>query len=183
MRVRVPGARDAFRSSLYKGQPSDWAEIDHSIIGILDDIGQTPGSVRFVTSTITSPTLQSSIDAFLSQFPNSRHMTMDADNCSAILTAHQQTHGARVLPRYHFDRADVIVSFSADFLGTWISPVEFTAAWRTRRVPTAERPAMSYHVQLEGRMSLTGSNWEQHVRRPHFQQVRGPHLERRTCGV
>ena len=25
--------------------------------------------------------------------------------------------------------------------------------------------------------------WEQHVRRPHFQQVRGPHLERRTCGV
>ena len=25
--------------------------------------------------------------------------------------------------------------------------------------------------------------WEQHVRRPHFQQVRGPHLECRTCGV
>ena len=149
---------------LYKGQPSDWTEIDHSITGILNEIQQAPGAVRFVTSTVTSPTLQSSINAFLSQFPNSRHITMDADNCSAILTAHQQTHGVRVLPRYHFDRADVIVSFGADFLGTWISPVEFTAAWRTHRVPTAERPAMSYHVQFEGRMSLTGSNADRRFR-------------------
>ncbi len=160
------GLYDSFRLKhpLYKGKPSDWAEIDNGIVEILKDLNQTPGSVRLVTSTITSPTLQSSIDAFLDQFPNSRHMTMDADNCSAILTSHQQTHGARVLPRYHFDRADVIVSFGADFLGTWISPVEFTAAWRTRRVPTAERPAMSYHVQFEGRMSLTGSNADRRFR-------------------
>ena len=149
---------------LNQGEPSDWSEIDHSLLGILKDINQTPGTVRFVTSTVTSPTLQSSINSFLKQFPESRHVTLDADNCSAILTAHQQTHGARVLPRFRFDEADVIVSFGADFLGTWISPVEFTAAWRTRRVPTAEHPAMSFHVQLEGRMSLTGSNADRRFR-------------------
>jgi hypothetical protein len=149
---------------LYKGEPSDWSEIDNGIIAILKDINQAPGKVRFVTSTVTSPTLQSSIDAFLNQFPDSRHITLDADNCSAILASHQQTHGARILPRYAFDQADVIVSFGADFLGTWISPVEFTAAWRTRRVPTTERPEMSFHVQLEGRMSLTGSNADRRFR-------------------
>ncbi len=61
-------------------------------------------------------------------------------------------------------RAQVIVSFGADFLGTWISPVEFTAAWSTHRVPVEGHARMSYHVQLEGRMSLTGSNADHRYR-------------------
>ncbi len=74
----------------------------------------------------------------------------------------------RVLPHYRFDRAKVIVSFGADFLGTWISPVEFTAGWRLRRIPSAEHPEMSYHVQLEGRTSLTGTNADRRYRlAPH----------------
>ncbi len=97
-------------------------------------------------------------------------------SCSAILDAHQKTHGARVLPHYLFDRADVLVSFGADFLGTWISPVEFTAAWQTRRVPNEEHPVMSYHAQFESRMSLTGGNADRRFRiRPEDQ---GPLLGR-----
>ena len=29
------------------------------------------------------------------------------------------------IPAYHFDKAKVIVSLGADFLGTWLAPVEF----------------------------------------------------------
>ena len=68
---------------------------------------------------------------------------LDADGGSAILEAHSRTHGARVLPHFKFDKAKVIVSLGADFLGTWISPVEFTHAWRTQRVPTVQQPQMS----------------------------------------
>ena len=149
---------------LRKGQPAEWAEVDTGITEILKDIEQQNGAVRFVTSTVTSPTLQASIDTFLARFEDSRHISFDAVSCSAIPDAHQQTHGSRLLPRFRFDLADVIVSFGADFLGTWISPVEFTAGWRTRRIPTAERPDMSFHVQLEGRMSLTGSNADRRFR-------------------
>lgn len=60
----------------------------------------------------------------------------------------------------------MIVSFGADFLGAWISPVEFTAGWRKNRVPTGTPPEMSYHVQLEGRQSLTGSNADRRFRLP-----------------
>ncbi|MEO8499238.1 MAG: molybdopterin dinucleotide binding domain-containing protein, partial [Planctomycetota bacterium] len=70
----------------------------------------------------------------------------------------------RVLPHYKLDQADVIVAFGADFLGTWISPVEFTAAWQTRRAPTKQHPEMSYHVQFEGRLSLTGGNADRRYR-------------------
>ena len=149
---------------LRDGKPAEWDDVDAAISQALDSVEQEGGAVRFVTSTVTSPTLRASIDAFLDRFSDARQVTFDAVSSSAILDAHEQTHGVRVLPHYRLNAARVIVSFGADFLGTWISPVEFTAAWRSRRVPTAERPEMSYHVQLEGRLSLTGSNADRRLR-------------------
>ena len=159
------GLYDSYRleQPLRDGKPSTWEEIDQAIVEKLS--GETDaGTVRFVTSTVTSPTLQSTIDSFLSGFSDARHVVFDAVSCSAILDAHARTHGARVLPHYRLDQSDVIVSFGADFLGTWISPVEFTAAWSSRRAPTSEHPNMSYHMHFEGRMSLTGGNADNRIR-------------------
>jgi len=143
---------------------SDWVTVDDQIARSLKEIETSGGAVRFVTSTVTSPTLRATIDRFLDRFEDARHITFDAFSSSAILDAHEQTHGARALPRYLFDQAQVIVSFGADFLGTWISPVEFTAAWRTGRVPTVDHPEMSYHAHFEGAVSLTGSNADRRYR-------------------
>ena len=172
------GLYDSHRLSgpLRAGKPSKWAAVDQEIIQSLKQIQEQQKAVRFVTSTITSPTLQNSIDGFLAQFEDAKHIVFDAVSSSAILDAHEQTHSTRVLPHYRFDRAEVLVSFGADFLGTWISPVEFTAAWSTRRVPSEQAPEMSYHVQLESRMSLTGSNADRrHAIHPRDQ---GPLLGR-----
>ena len=159
------GLYDSHRlsSPLQNGKASDWETVDKAV---KEKLNQLPNdaAVVFVSSTVTSPTLQAAIDSFLEPFDNGRHVTFDAVSSSSILEAHQQTHGRRVLPRYRFDRAKVMVSFGADFLGTWISPVEFTAGWRSGRVPSDGHPEMSYHVQFEGRMSLTGSNADRRYR-------------------
>ncbi len=152
------------RHPLRQGKQTEWDDVDQAITQSLDKIESAKGAVRFVTSTVTSPTLQASIDAFLARFSDARHITLDLLSSSAILDAHEQTHGSRVLPHYQLENAQVIVSFGADFLGTWISPVEFAAAWRTRRIPTAEHPEMSWHLQLEGGMSMTGSNADHRIR-------------------
>ncbi|MBT4867118.1 MAG: hypothetical protein HON53_18595, partial [Planctomycetaceae bacterium] len=149
---------------LQQGKQVDWKDIDRAIAKQLSEIAAKQGAVRFVTSTVTSPTLKSSINQFLSSFDNAQHVTFDAISCSAILDAHEQTHGVRVLPHFRFDQARVIASFGADFLGTWISPVEFTAAWRAGRVPTETDAEMSHHTHLEDRMSLTGSNADRRFR-------------------
>ena len=82
-----------------------------------------------------------------------------------MLEAHALTHGARLLPHYHFDRADVIVSFDADFLGTWISPVEYTRGYANRRRMGERAPAVQrFHLQIESRLSLTGSNADRRLR-------------------
>ena len=146
---------------LLAGKESDWATVDKAIIQALKKVNGK--SVRFVTPTIISPTLQASIDKFLEPFDDAKHIVFDAVSSSAILDAHEQTHTARLLPHYHIDRAEVLVSFGADFLGTWISPVEFTAAWAKGRAPSEETPVMSYHIQFESRMSLTGTNADRRV--------------------
>jgi molybdopterin-containing oxidoreductase family iron-sulfur binding subunit len=140
------------------GEKSQWTDVDREILSKLAEIKTTGGAVRVVTETVSSPTLQRVIDGFLATFADGKHITADTVSYSAILDAHERTHAVRVLPHYRLDRAEVIVSFDADFLGTWLSPVEFTAAWQTRRAPTEKRPHMSHHVQFEGRLSLTGSN-------------------------
>ncbi len=149
------------KQPLAGGNESDWGSVDKAVSAKLAEIHAAGGTVRFLTESLVSPTRKATIEQFLSRFENGRLVSYDPLSCSAILDAHKQTHGSRILPRYRFDKADVIVSFDADFLGTWISPVEFTAAYRDGRVPEGKPATMSYHMQFESRMSLTGSNADQ----------------------
>ncbi len=148
-----------------RGRRAAWIEIDTEITAALDRIRAQGGAVRILSASVTSPTKAALIAKFLSTLPDARHVTYDPVSVSAILDAHAQTHGLRSLPRYRFDRADVLVSFDADFLGTWISPVEFTRGYSARRrIEDERRPAMSYHVQIESRVSLTGSKADRRLR-------------------
>jgi molybdopterin-containing oxidoreductase family iron-sulfur binding subunit len=144
------------KNPLVGGRDATWAEADQFVAGHLSR-ARSDGAVRFLSGTVTSPTLRASIQRFLSDFKDARHVTYDPLSSSAILDAHEQTHGVRTLPRYDFDRAEVIVSVDADFLGTWISPVEFTRAYVAGRSANGVPPRFSYHVQFESRLSLTGA--------------------------
>ncbi len=64
------------------------------------------------------------------------------------------TYGEEGLPHLAFDKAEVIVSFGADFLETWVSPVQFARDWA--KAKRADKPVRFVHV--EPRLSLTGAN-------------------------
>jgi len=133
-----------------------WADVDVEMAARLAEARASGAAVRLLTGTITSPTTASVIDTFIGSFPNARHDQYDPISASAILDAHVLTHGAPILPHYRFDRADLIVSFDADFLGTWISPVEYARAYAASRRVSDDVPQRS-HVQIESRLSLTGT--------------------------
>jgi molybdopterin-containing oxidoreductase family iron-sulfur binding subunit len=145
------------------GKPAEWSEVDQAIGRQLDAIRKQKGAVRFLTGPGLSPTSRALLSSFLAGFANARHVIHDPRSCAAILDAHERTHGVRVLPHYHLEKARVLVSFDADFLGTWISPVEFTATYHAGRRLEGDDPRLSYHVQLESRLSLTGSKADRRV--------------------
>ncbi|HUP62013.1 MAG TPA: 4Fe-4S dicluster domain-containing protein [Thermoanaerobaculia bacterium] len=131
---------------MLRGAKSDWASVDAFVREQLAGAQR----VRVLSTTLASPTSKRVIDEFLARFPDGKHVVYDVPSASAI----REAHGG-VLPHYRFDNADVIVSLDADFLGTWISPVEFTKQWSSRR---------AWHAQFEARLSLTGSKADQRVR-------------------
>ncbi|HNR31767.1 MAG TPA: 4Fe-4S dicluster domain-containing protein [Candidatus Hydrogenedentes bacterium] len=152
------------RGARIEGRDTPWSGVDQALRARFEEVRRAGGAVRVLSRTVTSPTLQASIDRFLETFADGAHVVYDPLSVAAILDAHGATHGARVLPRYRFDRAEVIVSVEADFLGTWISPVAFTAAYSAGRRLDDNGPKMSYHVQFESRMSLTGTKADERRR-------------------
>jgi len=114
--------------------------------------------VVLLTSTIHSPSTLQIITEFLSKYPGSRHVQYDAVSCSGMLLANEASYGKRALPSYHFDKAKTIVSLGADFLGTWVSPVEYSKQYAENRRMKGEKTEMNRHIQFESMMSLTGSN-------------------------
>ena len=137
-------------------RPLDWSTCDQELAAVLDRAREESGRIRLLTGTVHSPSTRAVIARFLAEFPGAVHVSYDGLSASAILDAHELTHGARCLPHLDFARARTIVSFDADFLSTWISPVEFTAGYTAGRRLVGDSPRMSRHYQLEARTSLTG---------------------------
>lgn len=132
-----------------------WAEVDETVKGKLN----SGSNVVIISNTVLSPTTKKVVGEFKAKYPNTRHVSYDPVSSAAILDANEQTFGQRVIPDYHFDEADIIVSIGADFLGTWISPVEYAADYaKNRKIDDVEHAHMSRHIQVESYMSLTGSN-------------------------
>jgi MoCo/4Fe-4S cofactor protein with predicted Tat translocation signal len=122
----------------------------------LAGLGGAP--VALLTSTVTSPTTRQLISEFLAKYPGSKHVQYDAMSYSGMLLANEATYGRRAIPSYHFDNAKVIVSLDADFLGSWLSPVEFARQYSAGRKVDPSNAQMSKHIQFESRLSLTGAN-------------------------
>ncbi len=135
---------------LVKGKDSDWKTVDGEI---RQRLASASGTVALVTGTIISPSTKRAIAEFAGRYPNFRHVMYDANSASALVKA----NGGAV-PGYEFAKADVVVSVGADFLGTWISPVEYAWHWAQKRKLKRENPQMSRLFAFESIMSLTGAN-------------------------
>ena len=123
----------------------------------------TGKAVALLTSTINSPSTQQIITDFLAKYPGSRHVQYDAVSYSGMILANEACYGKKSIPSYHFDKANVIVSLGADFLGTWLSPVEFSKQYSKKRKISGEKPELSRHIHFESMMSMTGSNADDRI--------------------
>ncbi len=146
------------KNPTYEGKKISWEEADDKIMLFLDEVKKRQGKVVILSSTIISPSTKAAIREFLDAHPGSEHIQYDVLSASGILKANEKTFGQAFVPAYDFSKAELIVGFDADFLGTWLSPVEYTKQYaKNRKLVDGER-SMSRHIHFEGGMSLTGSN-------------------------
>ncbi|MGE5231580.1 MAG: molybdopterin-dependent oxidoreductase, partial [Deltaproteobacteria bacterium] len=82
-----------------------------------------------------------------------------------LRAANRAVFGRDELPAHDFARAQYVLSFGADFLETWLAPVENQRGFAASHGFHAGR--MSKHVAFAPRMSLTGQNADEwHAIRP-----------------
>lgn len=156
-RVREPLKRDA--TGAFK--PISWKE---AISEIATAIGQLPSNQR--VALLTEPKSASAkilCDQFVSQLPRAEHVEYSFHGRAGLNAAAERCFGKGSRVQLDFSKANVIVNFGADFLETWVSPVEFARDWASRRKPSEENGEVSYFIHFEPRMSLTATSADRWV--------------------
>jgi molybdopterin-containing oxidoreductase family iron-sulfur binding subunit len=142
-------------SFMEAGKKIKIAEADRKIIEALQ---ATSGTIYIVTHTIISPSTKAVLAEFTKKYPNTKIVTYDAISAYGILKANEKSFGIYALPTYDFSKAETIVGINADFLGTWLSPIEYAPQYTKGRKLNKDKKTMSRHYQFESGMSLTGAN-------------------------
>ncbi len=143
--------------------PVSWDLADRQIINSLAEINKEGGEIALLTSTIISPSTKRLIKEFGAKFTKFTWIQYDAVSYSAIADGNLEVFGKRVIPDLRFDLANTVVSFNADFLGSWLAPVHFISSYTSRRKLDQGQKDMLHHVHFESGMSLTGSNADQRI--------------------
>jgi len=142
------------------GAEISWADADQQIIAKLNDVKAANLPIALLTGTCASPSTRKLVNKLNDTFGNVRHVVYDAVSESAALDAFNEMYGTRALPDYNLEKADVIVSIGADFLGDWQGG-GFDAGYAKGRIPT--NGEMSHHIQFESNMTLSGANADRRV--------------------
>jgi molybdopterin-containing oxidoreductase family iron-sulfur binding subunit len=157
---------DRFHGPQAKGTELEWAKADELVKAGLEKANAEKKEIVLLSSTVISPSTHAAIAEFTSKY-GAKHVSFDAISYSGMLDANKSTFGQAVIPSYHFDKARVIVSFGADFLTNWLSPIQFSKQYGITRKLGKDKKEMSKHIQFESILSLTGSNAdERHTIKP-----------------
>ncbi|MDH3747988.1 MAG: molybdopterin-dependent oxidoreductase [Gammaproteobacteria bacterium] len=98
---------------------------------------------------------------FMGLLGSDHYQQYDFTYPSALMAANKTSYGTDVLPYYDIKNATFVLSFGADYLGTWISPVHHSLAYGHLRHGQEGRRGKT--VQIEPRMSLTGASADEWI--------------------
>jgi len=153
---------DSHRLKAPKANGSDisWADVDSQIIAKLNEVKTAGLPIVLLTGTCASPSTRTLVNKLNETYGNVNHVVYDAVSESAALDAFNEMYGTRALPDYNLEKAAVIISIGADFLGDWQGG-GFDAGYAKGRVPKGGK--MSHHIQIESNMTLSGANADKRV--------------------
>ena len=115
-----------------------------------------------VVTPLLSGTLDALVDRWAAAVGGARRLRYEAFAYEPMRAAHGIAFDRASVPCHDFGRADLIVSFGADFLETWLSTVSHARAYADARRPGNGRTVRAVH--FEPRLSLTASSADEWVR-------------------
>ena len=146
-----------------EGQYISWNDFNLSVKSELESLSSQNKKVVLLTQSFASPTTEKIITEFIQKYPNVQHVIYDSISNSSALDAFENSYGQRALADYDFSLSNTIISIDADFMSDWQGG-NYSSGWSKNRVPNKENEySMSYHLQFESNMTLTGANADNRV--------------------
>ncbi len=111
------------------------------------------------------PTFSKIAHAFVAAHNSSRAIFYEAISNEPARAAAKTLFGRRDLPTYRIDQAEVLISFGADFLETWQSPVELARQYSLFRTPQKRRGTLTIGraTYVGPRLSMTASKCDEWI--------------------
>ncbi len=125
---------DRAQTPLFRDEPRTWSTFVGELRTTLDEQRPKQGAgIRFLTETVTSPTLAAQLKGILAEFPQAKwHQYEPANNDNARAGA-VMAFGQPVNTIYDFSIADRILSLDADFLAALPGTLKYARDFAARR--------------------------------------------------
>ena len=115
---------DRSQAVTQRGEPSTWETFAAALQARLLELAKRQGDgLRLLTETVTSPTLAAQMKALLARYPKAQWHAYEPVNRDNVYAGTKLAFGAPLDVRHRYDRAAVVLSLDADFLGTGHSRV------------------------------------------------------------
>lgn len=153
-RLRGPQRRIGERGTGHY-QDISWDAARAELLARLRNVapGGSQGSLLMITEPLPGHRALA-IERFVAGM-GGRHIGFESLPRVALATALRRVFGQEQLPFFDIAHTRYLLSFGADFLGTWLSPAHYNLAYGDFR---QGRPERGYFVQVESRLSQTGTN-------------------------
>jgi anaerobic selenocysteine-containing dehydrogenase/Fe-S-cluster-containing dehydrogenase component len=143
-------------------EPISWDEAESVLTGQLRTM-RSEGRADWVylISDGAAGTLDRLFDEWMAAIGSPNRVIHESFDVEPAREANRLTFGLAEIPRYQLDEADLIVSFGAGFLETWVSPVQYARLFSASQSFRDGRKGRFIHIGP--RLSLTGSNADEWV--------------------
>jgi molybdopterin-containing oxidoreductase family iron-sulfur binding subunit len=117
-----------------------------------------PNRVRMLTE-VEGDSLSGLFEKALERWNSKGPLVFEPFAYESLKTANQKIFGIEGLPTVHMEQADFLVSLGADFLETWLSPVEY--AWKFKAMHALKDGQKGLFFHIGPYQTMTGANADQ----------------------
>lgn len=133
-----------------------WKEATDRLLDYLGNRQQASNKRILFIGRPENGTLRSLIENSLQSWGGGDYLAIDLSPVHSARTANDIVFGENTLPAYDFSHVDTLVNFGADFLETWLNPIQLTRQYSDFHV--FKNGKKGRFIQISPYLSLTGTN-------------------------
>lgn len=149
---------DRSQTTLYRDEPRPWTTFVGELRTLLDEQRAKQGSgMRFLTETITSPTIAAQMKALQTEFPQAKWHSYEPANDDNARAGAVAALGQPVSTIYNFGAAERILAIDSDFLSCGPGALRYAREFASKRQGGEHGEEMNRLYCIESTPTTTGA--------------------------